>query len=195
MRNLISTRSSRDMDRNLLVSLMPEAVREDLMGVGSHFEAAVGEHIPGEMLQGSHVFIVLEGVAAKFLFSPSGKISEIGMVGSEGMFPMSALLDVPAGPGIVVSQLGRLSGRVLRTKDFQAIVRESAEAGVLIRKYLFAYLTQMASNLMTREQDSARVCLGRWLLMCHARTAGDYLPVTHDALAQMAFTHRPTVPK
>jgi CRP-like cAMP-binding protein len=181
------------MDRNLLVNLMPDAIREDLMGVGSHFESAVGEHISSDMLQGSHVFIILEGIGAKFLFSPGGKVSEIGMVGSEGMFPMSALLDVPAGPGIIVSQVGRMSGRVLRTKDFQAIIRESAEASALIRKYVFADLTQMASNLMASEQNSARVRIGRWLLMCHDRTRGDYLPITHDALAQMAFTHRPTV--
>jgi len=181
------------MIQNLLVGLMPQAVRDDLMGAGSDFEFLVGEQAPLNMLLGSHVFIVLEGVGAKLLLSTGGKISEIGMVGYEGMFPLSALLDVPGVPGLVVSQLGRMTGRVLRTKDFQAIIRESAEASALIRRYVLADITQTASNLMASEQSSARVRIGRWLLMCHDRTVGDLLEVTHEVLAQMAFAHRPTV--
>ena len=37
--------------------------------------------------------------------------------------------------------------------------------------------------------------IARWLLMCHDRIDGDELNVTHDALADMSFAHRPTVTK
>lgn len=178
---------------NQLLELLPSEIRKELKIAGGEFCFAAGETIPSESLQGSFVFIVEQGVASKFLRSEMGIYSEIGMVGSEGMFPICGLLQVPSAAHVVISQVGDLVGRRIRSKEFHSIIGESPEAQLLVRKYTYAFMTQIASNILSTEQNQVDVRLARWLLMCHDRIPGDEIPMTHETLAQMAFAQRPTV--
>lgn len=181
------------VDDNLLVRCMPADIAEDLMGAGASFDLASGGQVERDMLTGSHVFIVTSGIASKFLVNIDGRISEVGMVGREGMFPVCGLLQVPGAQHLVLSQVGRLSGRVLRTKDFHNIVQASDEAIGIVRRYVYSFLTQVATNLLATEQNNVEARIARWLLMCHDRTIGDVIDVTHETLANMSYAHRPTV--
>ena len=181
------------MDSNILVQCMPSEVGDDLMGAGAPFSIEAGDQVDRDLLVGSHVFIVTQGIASKFLHNLSGRISEVGMVGREAMFPVSGLLNVTGTPHMVLSQVGPFAGRVLRAKDFHAIVHDCVEARELISKYIYSFVIQISTNLMTSEQNPVMARIARWLLMCHDRIDGDVIHVTHDALADMSFAHRPTV--
>ena len=181
------------MSSNLLVLCMPSVVGDDLRGAGAPFSIDAGSQVDRELLTGSHVFIVTEGIASKFLYNASGRISEVGMVGREAMFPLSGLLQVTGTPHLVLAQVGPFGGRVLRTKDFHAILADSADARELTNKYIYSFITQISTNLMTSEQNPVTARIARWLLMCHDRIDDDVINVTHDALADMSFAHRPTV--
>ena len=183
------------MTENLLVRCMPEEIAADLMGAGAPFRVAAGSQVDRDLLGGSHAFIITNGIASKFLHNSDGRLSEVGMVGREAIFPVSALLRVPGALRLVVAQVGPLEGRVIRTKDFHAIVAPSEEARDLINKYIYAFLVQVGTNLMTSEQNSIAARIARWLLMCHDRIDGDTIRLTHEALADMSFAHRPTVTK
>lgn len=178
---------------NLVFGLMPTDVRTDLMETGTEFHIEAGAQVPRPELDGSYLFIVTSGMASKFQSSPDGRFSEIGLVGSEGMFPLSALLNVPASPHIVVSQSGILTGNRLRAKDFHRIIKGSDEAKDLVNRYIYAFITQVASNISASDTSRIEARIARWLLMCHDRVEGDELVVTHETLGQMAFAHRPTV--
>lgn len=178
---------------NRLIKLMPAEVRDELMLAGAEFRLKAGEAIPPESLEGSFVFVVEAGVASKFLQSGLGRYSEIAMVGPEGLFPVCALLQVSAAPHVVISQIGELSGRRIRSREFHGIVGQSDAARDLLHRYTYAFITQIASNILTSEQDPVETRLARWLLMCHDRIDGDDVAITHDTLAQMAFANRPTV--
>lgn len=177
---------------NLLLAAMPQAIAEELMASGGDFSVAAGDMLPKEQLDGTQVFIVTRGIASKFQISPNGRSSEVGMVGREGLFPAAALLDVPSSPHIVLVQIGPLEGRRVRTKNFLRIVRDSPEALELVHRYVYAFLVQISSNLLCTEQ-TVMSRLARWLLMCHDRLPGDTIEVTHEALAQMTVSHRPTI--
>ena len=181
------------MDSNVLVQCMPSEVGDDLMGAGAPFSVNAGNQVDRDLLGGSHVFIVTQGIASGFLLNASGRISEVGMVGREAIFPISALLQVTSTPHMVLAQVGPFAGRVLRTKDFHAIVGNCTIARELVNKYIYSFVTQIATNLMTSEQDPVMARIARWLLMCHDRIDDDVIHVTHDALADMSFAHRPTV--
>jgi CRP-like cAMP-binding protein len=181
------------MTENLLLKCMPEEIAGDLMGAGAPFRVEVGSQVDPDLLDGSHVFIVTEGIASKFLHNSDGRVSEVGMVGREAFFPVSALLRVSGALRLVVAQVGPLAGRVIRTKEFHAIVDGSDKARDLLNKYLYSFLVQVGSNLMTSEQNPVAARIARWLLMCHDRIDGDSLHLTQDALADMSFAHRPTV--
>lgn len=178
---------------NQLVEQMPEALRDELCSAGGEFSFKAGQSIAREYLGGGFVFLVESGVASKFLKSESGLYSEIGMVGREGLFPICGLLRVAASPHIVISQVGELRVRRMRAREFHAIIADCPEADLLVRKYVYAFLTQIASNMLTSEQDFVEKRLARWLLTCHDRIDGDVIAITHETLAQMSFAQRPTV--
>ena len=183
------------MTENLLVRCMPKEIGADLMGAGAPFSVDAGSQVDRDLLSGSHVFIVTEGIGSKFLHNSDGRVSEVGMVGREAMFPVSALLRVSGELRLVVAQVGPLAGRVIRTKDFHAIIQPSNEARELVNKYIYSFIIQVGTNLMTSEQNPVASRIARWLLMCHDRIDGDCIHLTHDALAEMSFAHRPTVTK
>jgi CRP-like cAMP-binding protein len=178
---------------NILVEQMPEAIRHELENAGAELSFRAGATIPQEDLGGAFVFVVEAGVASKFLRSETGLYSEIGMVGREGMFPVCGLLRVAAAPHTVISQVGELRVRRIRAREFHAIISESPEAELFIRKYVYAFLTQVSSNILTSEQDLLEKRVARWLLMCHDRIDGDTIPITHEMLALMTSAQRPTV--
>lgn len=178
---------------NLLVSLMPDEVRSELSVAGSEFFLRQGDAVASEFLEGSYVFVVEDGVASKFMRSNLGIHSEVAMVGREGMFPACGLLAVPSSAHVVIAQVGEVRGRRIRSREFHSIVGDSKPAKLLIRKYIYAFITQIASNIQTSEQDSVVKRIARWLLMCHDRIHGIEINLTHDTLAQMVFAQRPTV--
>lgn len=178
---------------NILLELMSAEVRRELLLGGAAFEFNAGESVPQDQLNGDYVFIVVSGVASKFQLADTGRLSEVGMVGREGMFPLSALLRLPAAPHMVLCQVESLKGQRIRTREFHNIIRDFGETRDLVRKYIYSFVTQIASNIASTEQMMVGAKLARWLLMCHDRIDGDRIPVTHDTLAQMMFAHRPTV--
>lgn len=180
---------------NLLLSLMPDEIRDELLDLSVEHKVGQGNRVPQEWLDGSQILIVTSGIASKYQLSEHGRISEVGMVGKEGLFPTCALLNVPPAPHIVLSQVSELRLRRVRTKDFHRIVGESARARHVVQLFAYAFLTQVASNILSSEQSQVAVRTARWLLMCHDRVDGDVLEVTHDALAQIVFAYRPTVSK
>lgn len=177
---------------NRLLAMMPPAIRSELEVAGGEFFLPAGQSISAD-LDGGYVFVVDAGIGSKLIRSEQGLLSEIGMVGPEGMFPIAALLQVPSACRLVVSQVGTLSGRRIRSREFHAIVGESAAARDLLQRYAYAFMMQVWSNMLTSEQDPVHKRLARWLLMCHDRIAGDDIAITHEMLAQIAFAQRPTV--
>lgn len=165
------------------------------METGAPFTVEGGHQVDREYLAGSHVFVVTSGIASKFIYNADGRVSEIGMVGREAMFPVSGLLNVTGNAPVFLAQVGPLSGRVLRSKDFHAILSACSTGRELVSKYIYSFVTQVATNLMTSEQNPIGGRIARWLLMCHDRIDGDEVNVTHEALAAMSFAHRPTVTK
>lgn len=181
------------MAENLLLDSMPAAVRAACLARARPFRISHQAAIPTEDLDGRELYIVTEGVASMMLRSASGRISEMGMMGREGCFPVCALLEIPAKKGIIIAQIGDLAGLRIRSRDFHSIAAPYADAKTLIRKFIYSFMIQMASSMMSSEQDGVERRVARWLLMSHDRIDGDEVPVTHDALAQMAYSHRPTV--
>ena len=178
---------------NSLLDLMPEpGSGRTSAEPAPRLAIEAGGSVPQEHLGGDYVFIVLAGVVSKLQVSESGHLSEIGMVGNEGLFPLSGLLGVPAAPHIVVCQVVTVAGATTadeRLSPHSEQLRGCARA--LLRKYIYSFITQIASNIASSEQGMVSAKLARWLLMCHDRIDGDCIPITHDMLAQIIFAHRP----
>ena len=178
---------------NLLLDLMPAGIGQAILDTAVAFEFDAGELVPQHQLRGNFVWMPTGGVASKFQISASGRTSEIGMVGREGMFPLSGLLQVQSAPHIVLAQIGPFQGCRLRTEDFHRLIEGSEQAQSIVCRYTYAFITQISSNILTSEQTDVAARVARWLLMSHDRIDGDVVAVTHETIAQMTFSHRPTV--
>lgn len=181
------------MPGNLLLEAMPSAVTDACLQRGEPFRFAAGSTVPVQLLDGRHLFIVTHGVASTMLRSPSGRVSEVGMIGREGIFPIGALLDVPVTKGLLMAQMGELVGLQIRADEFHAIIAPFPHAAGLVRRFTYMFIIQIATSVVSSEQDDVKRRVARWLLMSHDRAEGDAIPVTHDVLAQMAYSHRPTI--
>jgi CRP-like cAMP-binding protein len=121
-----------------------------------------------------------------------GASVEIGMVGREGMYSVSAFLseDGPSQTAMV-----QLPGRALRLKT--RLLRQEMQVEAALQKLLLRY-TQAVLSAVAQSAACNRLHLleqrcARWLLACHDRAEADAFPMTHEFLAMMLGVRRPGV--
>lgn len=135
-----------------------------------------------------HLYFIEEGVASVLTLMKDGSLIEVGMVGTEGVVGVSALLgDGPALHVIVQIPGKALSMSLRRCKrafDESPAVRSLllGFAGALLR---LSVQTAACNRLHSIEQRCAR-----WLLMAHDRIRADSMPMTQEFLASMLGVRR-----
>lgn len=107
---------------------------------------------------------------------------EIGHIGSEGLAGMHVALDVECTPNRTFMQIEG-SGFSVPAAVLVAAMDEDRRLRRLILQYIQVYQIQMAQTALAASRQTTHRRLARWLLMCHDRTVGDDLPLTHDLIA------------
>src|SRR5215472_10295991 len=72
-------------------------------------------------------------------------------------------------------------------------LEELPELRVILNRYVLVQGLQVAQIAACNRLHEIEQRLARWLLMCQDRIESELLPVTHDFLAQMLGTGRPSV--
>src|SRR5438874_3148764 len=72
-------------------------------------------------------------------------------------------------------------------------LRETPELRLMLNRYVLVQGLQIAQIAACNRLHEIEQRLARWLLMCQDRVGSDVLPVTHEFLAQMLGTGRPSV--
>lgn len=177
---------------NQLLAAMPPMVAQELMESGGDFCVRDGGLLPKCSCDGSQLFIITEGVAALLTRSLTDRSTAIGLIGREGILPIAGLLNVPTTQASFLAISGTLAGRRVRTKDFWRIVGASKAAREVVNRFIYAQMVQSVGNMLAYELPiGAR--LARCLLMLDERVDGDRIEITHDRLALLLQTHRPTI--
>ena len=177
---------------NLLLDALPSAVleplRQHLEDVLLHANQSI--HEPGETAH--HVLFPIRGLISIVAMMEDGASVEVGMVGKEGMYGVSAILydDDPVQRAMV-----QLAGGALRMPT--AVLRRGAEANVVLRTMLLRYV-QVTLTTATQTAACNRLHLleqrcARWLLSARDRAEDDSFPMTHEFLAMMLAVRRPGV--
>ncbi|GAC1437921.1 MAG: hypothetical protein NVS1B11_32570 [Terriglobales bacterium] len=89
----------------------------------------------------------------------------------------------------------QISGTGLRIK-FEALeeaLSQAPELRLILSRYVLVQGLQVAQIAACNRLHEIEQRLARWLLMCQDRVGSDQLPVTHEFLAQMLGTGRPSV--
>jgi len=125
------------------------------------------------------------------LITPAGASEslEVGLVGSEGMFGVTVLLDVKTSPVLGLIQ-GAGPALQMRATRFTEIANESAPFRKILNRYLYILTAQMAQTAACSRFHALDARLARWLLMTHDRAFSDTFRLTHEFLAYMLGVRR-----
>jgi CRP-like cAMP-binding protein len=85
------------------------------------------------------------------------------------------------------------SGLRIKSKSLENTLQHSPELRLVLNRFVLIQGLQIAQIAACNRLHEIEQRLARWLLMCQDRVDSDLLPVTHEFLAQMLGTGRPSV--
>jgi CRP-like cAMP-binding protein len=134
----------------------------------------------------------IECVISIVVHSTEGVDVEASLVGRDGVFGISALLEDDASPLEGIVQVPD-SMWIMRVDAFAQAYRSDELLNRRVGRYLQVMFLSLAQlSACNRLHDINQRC-ARWLLMAHDRVVGDELLLTQEFLATMLGTRRPVV--
>jgi CRP-like cAMP-binding protein len=121
-----------------------------------------------------------------------GKTAEAGIVGNEGFTGTPAAVGLSRSPLQVVVQITGDGFRV-EVAALQNILESAPHLQLMLSRYAVIRGMQVAQTSACNRLHSIEQRLARWLLMTQDRVDAESLPITHDFLATMLGTDRPSV--
>src|ERR1700682_4868224 len=122
----------------------------------------------------------------------NGKTAETGVVGNEGFTGIPAAVGLGTG---MMREVIQIAGDGFRVEV--GALRKILESGPGLQLDLCRYAVllgmQMAQTAACNRLHDIKQRLARWLLMTQDRVDSETLPITHDFLATMLGTGRPSV--
>jgi len=121
-----------------------------------------------------------------------GKSVEAGLVGNDGAAGTPAVLGLIRTPLQEVVQIGG-DGFRIRVSTLREILPTAPALRMILSRYSAGLAMQVAQTAGCNRLHKVEERLARWLLIAQDAVESGTLPITHDFLATMLGTDRPTV--
>lgn len=154
------------------------------------FELGHEIEFPGKPID--HLYFVEEGMASQTVTFNDGSQVEVGMFGFESVIGVSALMGTRRSLNRVYTQI---AGRGYSC-TLEAARTEFARNGTLhtlALAYVQAQLVQTMQSAGCNVKHEVHNRLARWLLLCSDRAHSETFKMSHEYLADMLGSSRPTV--
>lgn len=139
-----------------------------------------------------YVYFPETSIFSTINFFEDGASLETGITGFEGLVGINvALASDKAERETSVQAEG--SAWQISAQKFREQFEQGGALQHLVLRYVHAYLEQISQSGACINHHPVNRRLARWLLMCHDRTNGDKMRITHDFIAQMLGVNRPSV--
>ncbi len=178
--------------RNRLLLSMPESEYQ-VMRPYLEFVELPGHrclHEPHQRVD--YLYFPNEGFISLVIAMKDGKTVEAGLVGNEGVAGMPALLGLSKSPLREVVQIAG-DGFRIRLGILKDILRSMPHLQAELHLFAAGLAMQVAQTAACNRLHQIEHRLARWLLMAQDRVESGFLPITHDFLATMLGTDRPSV--
>ena len=139
-----------------------------------------------------YVYFPNAGMASLVILTSDGRSVEVSIVGREGLVGAPLVVGVLRGPYRAIMQITGYGVRI-KGEVFSDLLSSTPELRGVLNKYVLMQGLQIAQIAACNRLHEIDQRLARWLLMCHDRIDSEILPVTHEFLAQMLGTGRPSV--
>jgi CRP-like cAMP-binding protein len=147
-------------------------------------------HEPRKKLE--HAYFLNSGMASLVFNTNGGESVEVGVIGSEGFIPIPAAVGMRHSPHEAIMQVGG-GGFRLHVEELQAALAKSPQLQNLLNRYATIHGIQTAQTAGCNRLHDLDQRLARWLLLIQDRVGSGLLKITHDFLAMMLGTDRPSV--
>ena len=147
-------------------------------------------HEGGEKLD--FVYFLNRGLISLVVVMKDGRTAEAGVVGNEGYTGIPAIVGLSRGPLRAVVQVTGDGFRV-KVGALQNTLESTPHLQMMLHRYAVVRSMQVAQTAACNRLHDIKQRLARWLLMTQDRVDSVSLHITHDFLATMLGTDRPTV--
>jgi CRP-like cAMP-binding protein len=147
-------------------------------------------HETGEKLR--FAYFPNRGLISLVVVMKDGKTAEAGVVGNEGFTGTPAAVGLSRGPLRAVVQITG-DGFRIKVGALQNTLESAPHLQMMLNRYAAIRAMQVAQTAACNRLHDIRQRLARWLLMTQDRVNSGALPITHDFLATMLGTDRPSV--
>jgi CRP-like cAMP-binding protein len=132
------------------------------------------------------------GLISLVVVMKDGRTAEAGIVGNEGFTGTLAIVGLSRSPLQAVVQITGDGFRV-EVGALQNTLESAPHLRLMLSRYATIQGMQVAQTAACNRLHDIEQRLARWLLMTQDRVDSGSLPITHDFLATMLGTDRPTV--
>lgn len=147
-------------------------------------------HEPRKKLE--YAYFLNSGMASLVFKTNSGDSVEVGVIGKEGFTPIPAATGMRRSPHEVIMQVSG-DGFSIGVDQLQEILETSPQLQNLLSRYATVHGLQTAQTAGCNRLHDLEQRLSRWLLLIQDRVGSGLLRITHDFLAMMLGTDRPSV--
>ena len=138
------------------------------------------------------VYFPNAGMVSLVIATEDGRTVEVGEVGKEGF------VGIPAAVGMKWSQVREVvqisgNGFKVRVGALQSVLRTTPQLQLILTRYAVVQGMQIAQTAACNRLHNIEQRFARWLLITQDRVDSAKFAITHDFLATMLGTDRPTV--
>ena len=175
---------------NKILASMPLTAREWLETLEPvRLQSGMVLYEPDEAVE--HVYFLDDALVSIVSMNSEGATVEIGLIGSEGMVGVPAILGGVT-PYRAIVQMGGAAYRIRGYKLYDEF-RKNPFLRDLLLKYTNAFLIQIAQSSICNCYHTLQERLCRWLLVARDAVRSDVLIMTHDVIARLLGTRRASV--
>jgi CRP-like cAMP-binding protein len=138
------------------------------------------------------VYFLNRGLASIVVATRGGRDVEAGVVGYEGAVGVAVVVGLDRSPLRVVMQI-QGDGFRISAHALCAALGATPDLQMRLNRYAVLQGMQVAQTAACNRLHDIKPRLARWLLMAQDRVQTASLPITHDFLAIMVGTDRPSV--
>jgi CRP-like cAMP-binding protein len=177
---------------NMALLSIPDS---EYLAIRSHLEfLSMPHHLslyePNDPLE--FVYFPNGGMVSLVIPTEDGRTVEVGEVGKEG------IAGIPAAVGMKRSQVREVvqiagNGFRMRVGALESVLRSTPQFQMILTRYAVVQGLQIAQTAACNRLHNIEQRFARWLLITQDRVDSATFAITHDFLAMMLGTDRPTV--
>jgi len=147
-------------------------------------------HEPRKKLE--YAYFLNSGMASLVFNTNGGESVEVGVIGNEGFTPIPAAAGMRRSPHEAIVQVSGHGFRIA-FDELQEVLEVTPQLRRLLNRYATVHGLQTAQTAGCNRLHDLEQRLARWLLLIQDRVGSGLLRITHEFLAMMLGTDRPSV--